>query len=668
MLLGLITILGIVEVGYLYWAKRDAQKVADLAALSGAQQLPDCSKATSAASDNATSDNKFGGTLATNACGTWTPPTQSGSDGFSTSGTNPNAVKVVATRPVPSIWGLAGALPDVSAEAVAAQQQPIAAFSVGTTLVNVNGESTLGQLLNTVGIPIDGASLVGYNGLANVDITPAGLLKELGIPVDSGITVGDLNTLLAAQKVKVGDLLNAIVTVAGQNDLVNANATLLNTILADAQVPGIALQDVTLGGPGGLFATIVAPDGAAQAVLNAQVNALQLIATAIGVGTGKHAISNSLNLSLGLLNISASTSVIEPPSMGVGGKGTTAYTAQVRTFINISTPEQGISLLGGAINLQVNLPIAIDLVNAQGTLGDLCSTTDSAGQPQAEIDVNSSLLKTCVGNMTQADAFSTAGGCDQIPGANTPMKLFGLSLAGQNIASLNTSLAINPLPASGSGTLSPGQTEIIPGDGNQLDLGTTVKNLGTALTAALIANAGTQTGSGFSSSGTPTQTATDLWNGTSGTNAARIQQALNEIQTSSQGLQGLLGSVTGSVLDLLGNTVQLNVSGLLGDVGNLLGGLVNGLTGTVNYALCVGGSSDSCIAVISGAMSGGGSGTNSNAFVSLLSFLLQALQPALDAIGTQVLTPILQNVLGLDLGQTAVNLQSLQCHRVQLVY
>jgi len=671
MLLGLITILGIVEVGYLYWAKRDAQKVADLAALSGAQQLPDCTAATSAANNNATNDNKFSGTLDTNACGNWDPSSSGSKDHFTAGSANANAVKVVAQRPVPSIWGFAGALPNVSAEAVAAQQSPIAAFSVGTKLAAVDGESMLGQLLQGIGIPLDDTSLVGYDGLADVNITPAGLLKQLGIPVDASITVGSLNALLAEQKdITVGQLLDAIVTVAGRQDLVNANASLLNAILADTQVPGIALNDVTLGGPGGLFAEIVAPAGAAQAALNAQVNALQLLATAIGVGTGRHAIEiPNADITFGnLLQVNATASVIEPPSIGIGGKGTKAYTAQVRTFIHISTPEQGISLLGGVINLQVNLPIAIDLVDAQGTLTDLCSTTDNAGQPQAEIEVNSSLLKTCVGSMTQADAFSTVGGCDQIPGANTPMKLFGLTLAGQNIASLNTSLAINPLSANGTGTLSPGQTAVIPKDGNQLDLGTTVMNLGTALTAALIANGSTQTGSAFSSSGTPTQTATDLWNGTSGTNAARVQQALNEIQSSSQGLQGLLGSVTDNVLDLLGNTVQLNVSDLLGDVGNLLGGLVNGLTGTLNYIGCVAGSSSSCIAVISGAMSGGGSGTNSNAFVSLLGFLLQALQPALDSIGSQVLTPILQNVLGLDLGQTTVNLQSLQCHRVQLVY
>lgn len=44
-MLGLIAILGLIEVGYLYWAKRDVQKIADLAALAGAQRLS-CAPAT----------------------------------------------------------------------------------------------------------------------------------------------------------------------------------------------------------------------------------------------------------------------------------------------------------------------------------------------------------------------------------------------------------------------------------------------------------------------------------------------------------------------------------------------------------------------------------------------------------------------------------------------
>ncbi|WP_430391643.1 TadG family pilus assembly protein [Dyella sp. 20L07] len=685
MMLGLITMLGLVEVGYLYWAKRDTQKVADLAALAGAQQLQDCVSSSNtdnlAARGNAVGDNGFSGSnnSLTILCGNWDPVANSGvTDHFvAVTGTaTANAVKVVATRPVTPFFGFAGLLPSVQAEAVASGMPPIAAFSIGTTLASVNGSATLPQLLQGIGIPISGTNLVGYQGLANVTITPAGLLNQLGVSVPADITVGNLNTLLASQLSAHAliDVLNAIVTVAGQQSLASANATLINAITTQI---GVTPSTVTLGstasGPGGLFAQIVAPDNAAQAALNAQVNALQLITTAIGVATGKHAVTAQGSVTpanlLGLpINITYNTSVIEPPSIGIGGIGTTAYTAQVRTFLKISTPPTGaIPLLGGLINISVNLPIAIDLVDAQATLNGLCTTTDSSGNPQATIGVTSSVLKMCVGNITAANAFSTVSSCDQIPGASTPVKLFGVSIASTNLASLTTSLTTTALSNNGSGTLIAGQTANIPAGSNPLAIGTTVNNLVTALAASLIASPNTT--SSASSSQTPLQLATDLWNSTDThqSYATRTQQALNQIQTASQGLQGLLGNVTGNVLGLLGNAVQLNVAGLLGNVGNLLGNVTSALGNLLNGAFCNLGSSSNCINVISSAVTGGGSGTGSNAFVSVLSFVLQALQPVLNTLGAQI-SSLLSTTLGINLGQNTVTLQSLQCHRAQLVY
>jgi uncharacterized membrane protein len=677
MLIGLVGMLGLIEIGYLYWAKRDTQKVADLSSLAGAQQLQDCNAANTdntAARGNAGTENGFGGTL-TITCGTWDPVANAGIvDHFSTSAssTAPNAVKVVATRPVTPFFAFTSSLPGVNTEAVATQVSPAAAFSIGSTLVGVNGAATLQQFLQSIGINLNGTSLVGYQGLANVTITPAGLLQQLGITVPTNITVGGLNTLLAAQTNTHAliDVLNAIVTVGGQQQLTSANVSLLNAI--NAAVGNIPLN-VTLGSTGstptGLFAQIIGPDGTAQSALNTQVNALQLLNAAIGVATNGHAIYGSpINITTPLgINVTASTSVIEPPSVGIGGVGTTAYTAQIRTFIDIATPTNGTSLLGGLIYLSVNLPIAVDLVNAQATLTSLCNTTNSAGQPQATVAVNASVLKMCVGNITQAGAFSTALGCDSIPGASTPQQLFKVSLGTTNLASLNTSIVTNALPASGSGTLAAGQTAIIP-QTNSLAIGTSVNNLVTALTAALLTNSATQPPA--SSSQTATQIATDLWNNTTTTNSnlQRAQQALNEVQTASQGFQGLLGNVTSSVTDLLGNTVELNVPGLLTDVGSLLSGVNGALSGILNEAGCALGGTNQCIALISSAISGGGTGANSNAFVGLLSFLLQALQTPLNDLGSSVLSPILTNTLGLDIGQNTVNMQSLECHRVQLVY
>ncbi|WP_213977580.1 pilus assembly protein TadG-related protein, partial [Serratia marcescens] len=65
-MLALLAMLGLVEIGYLFWAKRDAQKVADLAALAGAQRLELCTadnSDNSAARQNALAQNRFAGTL-----------------------------------------------------------------------------------------------------------------------------------------------------------------------------------------------------------------------------------------------------------------------------------------------------------------------------------------------------------------------------------------------------------------------------------------------------------------------------------------------------------------------------------------------------------------------------------------------------------------------------
>jgi hypothetical protein len=258
-------------------------------------------------------------------------------------------------------------------------------------------------------------------------------------------------------------------------------------------------------------------------------------------------------------------------------------------------------------------------------------------------------------------------GCDSIPGATTPQQLFNVFLGSTNLATLNTSIVTNALPASGSATLAAGQTAIVP-QSNPLAVGTSVNNLVNALSASLLVNSAVQPPA--SQTQTPTQIATDLWNNTntSSTNLQRVQQALGEIQTASHGFQGLLGNVTSNVTSLLGNTVLLNVPGLLSDITSLLTNVTSAISGILSDTFCSLGNTNSCISAISTAMTGGGTGTSSNAFVSLLGFLFQALQQPLDDIGSNVLSPILTNTLGLDIGQNTVNLQSLECHRVQLVY
>lgn len=675
MMLGLIGMLGLIEVGYLYWAKRDTQKVADLAALAGAQQLSACAannQDNTAARGNAQTENGFTQTL-TITCGTWDPVANSGiTDYFATtaSGSTPNAVKVVAQRPVAPFFAMTTSLPNVSAEAVATGLSPVAVFSIGSTLVNVNGAAPLGQLLTGISLP--NASLVGYNGLANATITPAGLLNQLGVQVPANITVGGLNSLLASSVSAHAliDVLNAVVNAAGQQQLLSANTTLVNALTTSlGTTPGTVTLGSTSSAPGGLFAQIIAPDSAAQSALNAQVNALQLISTAIGVATGQHALSVSVPPSgISGLSLTGAASVIEPPQIGIGGINTTASTAQVRAFFEAKLDSQGIPLLGGLLtglqtNITLDIPIAVDLVYAQAKLTSLCST--SSGPPQATFSVNSSVLKTCVGGITQASAFSTAGSCDQIPPSGSTTPLFKVTAAGKTLASLGNPFVITGLSANGTGTLSPGESENIPQNGTSLNIGTTVSNIVAAITTGLL----TQSTSSVSSSTISSPLASDLWSAspTTGGNLAQLSAALNSLSGSTSGLQTLLNQTTGQVGTMLGSALTLNVGGLLNGTTGLLTGIGNLLGNLLGQVGCATFGQTACTGVIQNAMSGSTSGTP-NSLIALLGFIAQTLQGPLNQLGSSVLTPVLQNTLGVQLGLNTVNLQSLQCHPVQLVY
>src|SRR5690606_4976918 len=59
-----------------------------------------------------------------------------------------------------------------------------------------------------------------------------------------------------------------------------------------------------------------------------------------------------------------------------------------------------------------------------------------------------------------------------------------------------------------------------------------------------------------------------------------------------------------------------------------------------------------------------------NVVLALVGALLQVLQPILDGIGQLVLQPVIEHVVGLQVGQTDVDLMSLDCsgRGVQLVY
>ncbi|OZI77937.1 TadG family pilus assembly protein [Bordetella genomosp. 12] len=699
-----ILLLGGAQLGYFYYVKRELQKAADLGALTAAQMLDGTTCTWAAAAARANVRENLSGyadaLLATEvSCYRWDPDNAALAPRFvraPAANERLNAVRVQVTLPVSALFPYVSAR-TLQAEAVAARPaEPVAAFWVGTTLARTTG-GVLTDLLKQVGLDLGGTSLAGYDaGLANVKITPAGLLKQLGIPVPANISLGDFNQLLAANTRLLGDVLDAVVTVAGQQQLLAANVGLLNAIRTKVGASDLALALGSAGNVAGLFANITGPD--VSSALNVELGALDLLAAAIGVGTGDHAVVTDLSLPiLDLLTISAKAWVIEPPSIGIGGVGTQAYTAQVRTFLRISTPnQQPVSLLGNLLSFSLNIPLTVDVVSGKGTITSLCTAKDAQNRDLATVRADSSLMRMCIGGPPAgADAnwpFSTKYSCDD---GYASQQLLKLSLLGVNLASLSTSkVSVPALAATGQADFHAGQTLTLPPGGNPLAIGTTAKHLTDALLALIVGNSLNNGNAAFTSTSAQTQLVQQLWNGTASTvcsanNAScrgkRLTAALNQIEEASSGLGGFVGGLTGSTLDILGSLLTLNIPSLLQGVGSvvsgvlgLVGGLLNGLLDVLGLNTCSGylaGSETGCLNQLKSALSttpnnAPGAGNASNAVTALVGLVLKVLQPALDAVGASVLQPLINDTLGLKVGLTDVHMLSVDCDGkgVQLVY
>ncbi|ACF52031.1 TadG family pilus assembly protein [Stenotrophomonas maltophilia] len=694
-MLALLAMLGLIEIGYLFWAKRDAQKVADLAALAGAQRLELCTSDNSdnsAARQSALTQNKFAGSLQIR-CGNWSASRGTANRFVTTiDASNPrNAVQVVAERSVLPFFGQNTSLPTVSVQAVARRSEPTAVFAVGSQLLRTRGDSLLMSTLRLIGLDVTNATVLSYDGLAQANITPSGLLKALNIPVSANLSVADFNRLLAVNKISLAQLVDATATVVGRNTTVGVQLRALSDLVATRL--DITKLNIALGsesGGGGLFAEVISPDGTAGSALESKISVLNLISTAISIANEGNGIAVE---GLNLLGINVQAGVVEPPSIAIGGVGSRAYNAQVRLMVDVDS--NNLFALGPLLQLlgtQLHLPLHVDVANAMGTLtGIQCG----ASPPKATIQVDSSVLRACVGKVDPAQRFSKNNVCDNTLQNEQLLKLLGKPL-------ITNKIALPALTSSQNLTLAAGEsgsTQI-----NPLALGNAVSDLVSELLRVL-AGMLSSPQQGMSANDTAKALADRYLQATFPPNTRydvnKLIPLLRDGDPSRQlaplnswtvpdGLPyacGLLNLATchkdGQVWDAFKVTVTGQGLGVLdGLLGSLVGGLLinrcDSLLGNLlDYNGCVRNNLASYIQTApAGFLDGtGGSGvTNPDGSVScsgllctLLKPILAALRPVLNSVGS-LLTNLLASVLGLELGRTDVNVQSIQCSAAQLVY
>ncbi|AVJ33564.1 MAG: hypothetical protein K0R79_66 [Stenotrophomonas indicatrix] len=693
-MIALLAMLGLIEIGFLFWAKRDAQKVVDLAALAGAQRLDLCrpdNADNSAARQNALAQNTFPGQVQIQ-CGNWNA-TRGTADHFSPSvdaGNPRNAVRVIAERGVLPFFGQNSGLPTLRVQAVAKRSEPTAVFAVGSQLLRTNGNSPLMATLRLVGLDVTNATILSYDGLAQATVTPSGLLAALGIPVTADLSVADFNRLLSVNRISLAQLVNATATVVGRETAVGVQLQALSNLVGTRL--DINQLNILLGsqnGGGGLFAQVISPDGTIGSALESRVNVLDLVTAAISIANDGNGVQVQ---GLNLLGIDVKAGVVEPPSIAIGGVGARAYNAQVRLMVDVDSDR--LFAIGPLLNLlgtRLHLPLHVDVANAMGTL---TSIQCGAAPPTATVQVDSSVLRACVGKVNAADRFSKSNVCDATLQNEQLLKLLGQPL-------INDKVTLPALTSTQSLTLAAGQTGSTRI--NPLAVGTAVSDLVNELlrvlsgmlsspkqgmsandTAKALADrylqAAFPSGGRYNvdqvipllRDGDPSRNLAPLgnWTVTKGVPKPCLI-GLSTCWEDGSVWAGYRATVTGQGLGLLDGLLGSLVGGLLiNRCDSLLGNLIdyNGCVRT-NLASYI----QTAPAGFLDGQNGGGVTTPGNnvtcsgLLCALLNPVLAALKPVLNSVGT-LLTNTLASLLGLELGRTDVSMQSIQCSSAQLVF
>jgi uncharacterized membrane protein len=434
-----IAALGAIDVGNVYFARRQLQSTADLAALAAVQVIGSaggCASATSAAQQNATTNGFTTGpnTSISTTCGRWDT---SSSTYFGTSGNPLNAVQVQTTQLVPYFF--LGPNRNITATATAYASN-IDAFSLGTGIATINTQQSallnaiLGGLLNTS----VSLSVGDVQSLATAHIKLADLMVALGASTMQGL----LGTTVSFQTL----MLAMVQALQAGGDTVNA------TILQKVAVVVPGGQNITVGdagpsAPGLLSLGLANPNAATTATINA-FDALMVAAQI--AQSNPNGTAPVINVAAGLPGVAGLTlQVINPPTLAVGEGGTKAdgtYRTMARTAaVNATVTLLPLPLptlyLGVATISALSTPIVLNLAVAPGTatLTSVdCESTKAA--TNATISVKPSVAQLCVGTN------ASCGG--PITLANISVVLVG------NVASVQ-------LSSLGPYSLTPGATPIV---------------------------------------------------------------------------------------------------------------------------------------------------------------------------------------------------------------
>ena len=437
-----IVALGAIDVGNVYFARRQLQSTADLAALAAVQVIGSsggCATATTAAQQNASANGFTTGpnTTISTTCGRWDTST---STYFGTSGNPLNAVQVQTTQTVPYFF--LGPKRNITATATAFASN-IDAFSLGTGIATINTQQS--ALLNAILGGLLGTSVSLSVGDTQSLATAHIKLEDLMVALGASTMQGLLGTTVSFQSL----MLAMVSALQAGGDTINA-AILQKVAVAIPGGQNITVGDGGQSAPGLLALGLANPNAATTATINA-FDALMVAAQiAQRSPDGTQGNAPVINVSAGLQGVAGiSLQVIKPPVLAVGEGGTLpdgtyrtmARTAVVYATVNLlpvplPTLTVGIPFVLSVSISAVSTPIVVQLKVAPGqaTLNSVdCESTKAV--TNATISVTPGIASICVGG--------NAGCTTPVNLASVSASILGINTQVANVA-LYASLPVSP--------------------------------------------------------------------------------------------------------------------------------------------------------------------------------------------------------------------------------
>lgn len=401
-----------VDAGSLYVEKRQAQGLADLAAITAAANIDRAELAVrTTLTDNGAGSAEGDSFVATT--GHYDPAAALGNR-FVASGTPANAVKVeyrtTGTR------YFAGAIippPEIAVSAIAASSAE-AAFSIGSRLAALNGGVVNDLLGGLTGSTIS-LSVMDYNALLNADVSLLAFLGAMAVELD--LTAASYDQVLAANAT-IGQIARALSKTPGLPGDVRAAASHLAMQASGNQARTLQLSRLIAfgGGRGNVLSAFVEQVGA-------QVNVLELLTTsAIVAGNGRQVALN-LDASVpGLLATTVELAIGEPPQHSpwfrIGSGGEVVRTAQTRLALTAE-----IGGLGGLLGPRIRIPLYLELAFAEGRLTSVNCPSGRADSVRVAVDARPGVANLY---LAEVDRTKLAGFAN--PMARSPARLVHMPL------------------------------------------------------------------------------------------------------------------------------------------------------------------------------------------------------------------------------------------------